>query len=43
MAKLAEQVGGEVVALTFAIELTELNGREKLKGYDVMSLVEYDI
>lgn len=43
VAKLVEQVGGEVTALTFAIELTELNGRDKLKGYDVMSLVEYDI
>lgn len=43
VAKLVEQVGGEVVALSFAIELTELNGKDKLKGYDVMSLVEYDI
>ena len=43
VAKLVEQVGGEVAALTFTIELTELNGRDKLKDYDVMSLVEYDI
>ena len=27
----------------FAIELTDLKGRDKLKGYDVMSLVQYDI
>jgi adenine phosphoribosyltransferase len=41
--KLIEQVGGEVVSLGFIIELTDLNGREKLKNYDVMSLVQYDI
>lgn len=41
--KLIEQLGGEVVSVDFIIELTELNGREKLKGYDVMSLVQYDI
>ena len=41
-AKLVETVGAEVVALDFAIELTGLNGREKLQGYDVMSLVDYE-
>lgn len=41
--RLVEEAGGEVVALDFAIELTDLNGREKLKGYDVMSLVQYDV
>ena len=41
--KLIEQVGGEVVSLGFVIELTDLNGREKLKKYDVMSLLQYDI
>ena len=41
--KLIEQSGGEVVTLNFAIELTELKGRDKLNGYDVMSLVQYDI
>lgn len=43
VAKLVEQAGGEVVSLVFAIELTDLKGRDKLKGYDVMSLVDYDI
>lgn len=43
VAKLVEQVGGEVAALAFTIELTELNGREKLNGYDIMSLVKYDV
>ena len=42
-ARLVEEAGGEVVALDFAIELTDLKGREKLKGYEVMSLVQYDI
>lgn len=43
VAKLVEEAGGEVACLAFAIELTELNGRDKLKGYEVMSLVDYDI
>jgi adenine phosphoribosyltransferase len=41
--KLVEQAGGEVAAVCFTIELTELNGRDKLKGYDVMTLVQYDV
>lgn len=43
VAKLIEQAGGEVVSLDFVIELTELNGKDKLKGYDVLSLVKYDV
>lgn len=43
VAKLVEQVGGEVVTVDFVMELTDLKGREKLKNYDVMSLVQYDI
>ncbi|MGG7077886.1 adenine phosphoribosyltransferase [Clostridium sardiniense] len=43
VAKLVELAGGEVASLDFVIELTELNGRDKLKGYDVMSLTEYDV
>jgi len=41
--KLVEQMGGEIVSLNFVIQLTELNGKDKLKGYDIMSLVNYDI
>ncbi len=41
--KLIEQIGGEVVTLDFVMELTDLNGREKLEGYDLMSLIQYDI
>ena len=43
VAKLVETVGAEVVALDFAIELTELRGRDKLEGYEIMSLVQYDV
>jgi adenine phosphoribosyltransferase len=38
---LVEQLGGEVVGLAFVIELEFLNGREKLEGYDVFSLLKY--
>ncbi len=38
---LVEQLGGEVVGLAFVIELTFLNGREKLADYDVHSLIQY--
>lgn len=40
-AKLVEKLGGEVAGLGFLIELTELKGREKLKGYKVESLIQY--
>jgi adenine phosphoribosyltransferase len=38
---LVEQLGGEVVGLAFVIELEFLNGRERLEGYDVFSLIQY--
>jgi adenine phosphoribosyltransferase len=38
---LVEQLGGTVVGLAFVIELEFLNGRDKLQGYDVCSLVQY--
>jgi len=41
-AKLAASLGAEVVGLGFVVELDFLKGREKLKGYDVMSLLHYD-
>ncbi|AJA48291.1 adenine phosphoribosyltransferase [Clostridium pasteurianum DSM 525 = ATCC 6013] len=40
--KLVEELGGEVVSINFLIELTGLNGREKLKKYDVDSLIKYE-
>ncbi|HDD46033.1 MAG TPA: adenine phosphoribosyltransferase [Candidatus Aenigmarchaeota archaeon] len=39
---LIERLGGNVVALAFLIELSFLKGREKLKGYDVYSVVKYE-
>src|SRR5579864_2950564 len=41
-AKLAESLGGVVAGLGFVVELSFLNGRDKLKKYDVMSLLRYD-
>ena len=38
--KLIEKLGGEVVKILFLVELTFLNGKEKLSGYDVVSLVK---
>jgi adenine phosphoribosyltransferase len=38
---LVEQVGGEVVGLAFMIELEFLNGRERLAGYEIHSLIRY--
>lgn len=38
--KLVEQLGGEVVACAFFIELTDLDGREQLKDYRVETLVD---
>lgn len=42
MVKLLEQMGAEVVKMCFVIELAGLKGREKLKAYDVESLVIYE-
>jgi len=39
---LIRQLGGEVTAAAFAVELTFLNGRAKLPGVEVHSLVRYD-
>lgn len=40
--ELVEQLGGEVAGIAFVIDLTFLNGREKLEGYRVTSLIEFD-
>ncbi len=39
--RLVEALGGEVVGCAFLIELTYLNGREKLKGHDILTLMQY--
>ena len=40
--KLIRQLGGQVDGAAFAVELTFLNGRAKLPGLDVFSLIQYD-
>jgi adenine phosphoribosyltransferase len=42
LCELVEQLGGQVVGCAFLLELTFLHGRERLKGYDVHSLLAYD-
>ena len=39
--KLIEKLGGEVVQISFLIELVFLNGRELLKEYEIQSLIRY--
>ncbi len=39
--KLIERLGGKVVKVLFLMELAGLNGREKLAGYDVDSVIIY--
>lgn len=39
--QLVEKLGGVVVGIAFLIELTYLDGRNKLEGYDVLTLLEY--
>src|ERR687892_955367 len=41
-AKLVERLGGKVVGLAFLIELGFLKGREKLEGYELLSLLSFD-
>ena len=40
--KLVERLGGEVVKCVFLLELAGLNGRDKLKGYDVDASLIYE-
>ena len=41
-AKLAESLGAEIAGLGFVVELDFLHPRDKLKGYEVFSLLHYD-
>jgi len=41
-AKLATKLGAKIAGLGFVVELEFLKGRDKLKEYDVMSLLSYD-
>ena len=40
--KLAESLGAEVVKIAFVMELAGLEGRERLAGYDVESVITYE-
>jgi adenine phosphoribosyltransferase len=40
--ELVERLGGTVAGLGFVVELTFLDGRRKLHGYDIFSLLRYD-
>ncbi len=39
---LIEKLGGKVVGLAFLIELVDLHGRDKIKGYDVYSMIQFE-
>ena len=39
--RLVEKLGGKVAAVSFVIELEALKGRDRLNGYDVVSLLKY--
>lgn len=40
--KLVEKLGGEIIGIVFLIELSFLKGREKLKKYNVSSIIKYE-
>lgn len=40
--KLVERLEGEIVGLSFLIELSFLNGRERIKQYPIQTLITYD-
>jgi len=42
VAKLVEKLGGRVAGLGFVLELLFLNGRAKLSGHDVYSLLQFE-
>ena len=40
--KMVEKLGGEVVKIVFLMELAGLHGRDRLKGYQVESVIRYE-
>lgn len=38
---LVEKLGGEVVGCAFLVELLDLNGRSKIEGYDILTLMDF--
>ena len=41
-ANMVERLGGNIVEIAVVVDLTFLNGREKLKNYSIYSMVDYD-
>ena len=39
--KLIEKIGGQIVGISFLIELCDLAGREKLSGYKIKTVISY--
>jgi adenine phosphoribosyltransferase len=39
---LVEKMGGDILECAFVIDLPDLNGKEKLNGHNVFSLVEFE-
>ncbi len=39
--KLIEKIGGKVAGIAFLVELKDLNGREKIKNYDISAEIEF--
>jgi adenine phosphoribosyltransferase len=42
VAKLVQELGGRVVGFAFIAELSYLNGRSHLKGFEIQSLAKYE-
>ena len=42
-ADMATQLGGNICGMGFVVELDGLKGRDKLKDYDVFSLLHYEM
>ena len=42
-ADMVKQLGGNICGMGFVVELDGLKGRDKLKGYDVFSLLHYEM
>ena len=40
--RLIEKIGGQVIGITFLIELVGLEGRKKIENYNVRSVISYD-
>ena len=40
--RLVEDLGGSVAGIAFVVELTFLGGRDRLNGYNIISLLQYD-